>query len=209
MQIGIVDALKWQNVANMPPLKLIIFIDFISKVHKTSLAVSQQNTYTPKSFLLRSRLHGYQKTLIRNKSRRSVSASLKSITLDFFLCIACSQSITPEQNKFQGHWAMRYRNICFKKAHGHLRRCNASIQPWGSRWVILMSRKVTSFAHFIKSRAQLAFEVFESFLACYLLYVVTPRGLPPSSLNLLLGESNKRTRLKHCWASGLSSSYPS
>lgn len=96
-----------------------------------------------------------------------------------------------------------------KKAHGHLRRCNTSIQPWGWRLVILMTRKVTSFAHFIKSRVQLVFEVLESVLACYLLYVFTPCGPPPSSLDLLLGESNERTRLKHCWASGTSGSYPS
>lgn len=121
---------------------------------------------------------------------------MPNITL--FVCVTCSQSITPKRNKFQGHSAMRYRNICFTKAHGHLRRCNASIQAWGSRWVILMTRKVTSFAHFIKSRAQLAFKVLKSFSACYLLYVVTPCGPTPCSLNVLLGESNERTRQKQC-----------
>ncbi len=68
-----------------------------------------------------------------------------------------------------------------KTAHVHLRRCNVSIQPWGWRSVILMTRKVTSFAHFMKSRTQLSFEVLESFSACYLLYVVTPCG-PPTQL---------------------------
>ncbi len=93
-----------------------------------------------------------------------------------------------------------------KTAHVHLRRCNVSIQPWGWRSVILMTRKVTSFAHFMKSRTQLSFEVLESFSACYLLYVVTPCGPPTQLFGFTAGWEQWAHRLKHCWASD---SYPS